>query len=129
MFDDVLSYFADFPQVEIRFYSYETTYDAGTGKLDEAYAFDYNQACWGFQRSAAQSFVRGREFDDVDMVFILDTLPPNSDIMYYDGLWYTVAYPDNIGFSGVYTIGAKRTDKPKLSDDEVLMLDNYEATL
>ena len=119
MFENILSEFTDFPQVEVSFYHETSTYDPNTGQMVTGYNLDYAKDVWGFQKSAMHGFMRDKFFDDVDLMLILDDLPPKEDLLYYDGQWYSIAFPDDIGFGeNVYTIGCKRVEKPNLLGDE-----------
>ena len=119
MFDNILSEFTDFPQVEVSFYHETSTYDPNTGQMVTGYSLNSTVNAWGFQKSATNSFVRDKIFDDVDISLVLESLPSKEDLMYLDGVWYSVNYPDNVGFSGsVYTIGCKRVDAPVILEDD-----------
>ncbi len=115
MFDDVLAYFDDFPQVTIEFYSESETYDPATGQTTVEWTSEGEVSAWGMQQSAVRSYINDRMFDDVDMIFIMEAsdAPDAGEYLKYDGNWYTVHYPDNVGFAdSVTTIGVKRVTAP-----------------
>jgi len=115
MFENFLDDFADFPTVSLMTYDRVSTFTQSTGKMVTSYELNETITAHGFQKAAIQSYVRDKIFDDVDMVFIMATLPSKDDLLVYDGIWYSIAYPDDIGFAtSVYLIGATRVEEPKL---------------
>jgi hypothetical protein len=114
---NLLSMFEDFPNVTINIYTYTETYDSDTGQITGSYTLDSVKDCFAFQRSAIQWYIRGKMFDDVDVVFIMDSPPAADNIICFDGLWYNVLHADNIAFTdSVYTVGAGRIEKPILAE-------------
>ena len=114
MFTDMLEYFSDFPTVTLRAYSGVTQLTSDARILTK-YDFTETLSAHGFQKSAVQSYIRDKVFDDVDMVMILSVLPDKEDLIQHNSIWYSVAYPDNVGFAdSVYIIGLKRVERPEL---------------
>jgi len=115
MFDNFLDGFADFPTITLTLYTQSSTFTQATGKLISRYELNTTKTAHGFQKAAIQSYIRDKVFDNVDMVFIMDTQPDKKTILMYNNIWYSVVFPDDIGFSSsVFLIGATRVEKPKL---------------
>ena len=116
MFDNFLDGFADFPTVSLSMYDQVSSFTQASGILVTKYEYSEAITAHGFQKSAVQSYLRDKIFDTVDMVFIMDSLLEKDDLILYDSIWYTIDYPDNVGFaSSVYVIGATRTERPDLA--------------
>ena len=116
MFSDMFDLFSDFATVDIRIYESIATFTASTGKLLTRYSFDEILTAHGYQKSQMQNYVRDKVFDDVEMIFVTDTLPAKDSYIYHNSIWYSIAYPDNAGYEGeIYIVGAKRIDKPALA--------------
>lgn len=116
IFSGINDLFSDFATVDLRIYESIETFTASTGKLISRFSYDETLTAHGYQKSQMQNYTRDKVFDDVDMIFITDSLPSKSSYIYHNSIWYSIAYPDNAGFeSEIYIIGATRVEKPPLA--------------
>jgi hypothetical protein len=114
IFSSMLTFFSDFPQISISIYDPLSQYTSDARILTK-YDFDEAVSVWGFQKSAMQAYVRDKIFDDVELVIISDSTLSKYSLIEYGGIWYSIANPDNVGFSdGVFLHGLKRVEKPAL---------------
>ena len=109
----MLECFSDFPRQTIEIFQHTTSYDPNTGVETEGYAIRESREVFIFQKSAVQDIFAESIVDQLSLVVITDEAIDNTDIIKYAGLWYSVAYPDDIlGLGEVTTIGLVKIKAP-----------------
>ncbi len=109
----MLECFNDFPRQTIEIFQHTTSYDPNTGVETEGYAIRESREVFIIQSSSAQQVFAQAIIDQLALVVITDEAIDNTDIIKYAGLWYSVAYPDDIlGMGEVTTIGLVKIKAP-----------------
>ena len=109
----MLECFSDWPRQTIEIFQHTTSYDPNTGVETEGYAIRESREVFIFQKSAVQSVFAESIVDQLSLIVITDEAIDNTDLIKYAGLWYSVAYPDDIlGMGEVTTIGLVKIKAP-----------------
>jgi hypothetical protein len=109
----MLECFSDFPRQTIEIFQHTTAYDPNTGVETEGYAIRESREVFIIQASSAQQVFAQAIIDQLALVVITDEAIDNTDLIKYAGLWYSVAYPDDIlGMGEVTTIGLVKIKAP-----------------
>ena len=109
----MLECFNDFPRQTIEIFQHTTSYDPNTGVETEGYAIRESREVFIFQKSAVQSVFAESIVDQLALIVVTDEAIDNTDLIKYAGLWYSVAYPDDIlGMGEVTTIGLVKIKAP-----------------
>ena len=109
----MLECFNDFPRQTIEIFQHTTSYDPNTGVEAEGYAIRESREVFIIQTSSAQQVFAQAIVDQLALVVITDEAIDNTDLIKYAGLWYSVAYPDDIlGMGEVTTIGLVKIKAP-----------------
>ena len=110
----MLECFNDWPRQTIEIFQHTTAYDPNTGVETEGYAIRESREVFIFQKSAVQNVFAESIVDQLALVVITDEAIDNTDLIKYAGLWYSVAYPDDIlGLGEVTTIGLVKIKAPE----------------
>ena len=124
----MLDYFKDshFPQQTIYTYSENATYSPTDGFLTTTFELSETLSVWIYQKSALQSILRDKIWDECDLIMVCETPPEKSDLVLYGTEWFKVIYPDDVLYAHlVFIVGLKKTEAPDSSsvvplDAEVL---------
>ena len=109
----MLECFNDFPRQTIEIFQHTATYDSNTGVETEGYAIRESREVFIFQKSAVQNVFAESIVDQLALIVVTDEAIDNTDLIKYAGLWYSVAYPDDIlGMGEVTTIGLVKIKAP-----------------
>ena len=109
----MLECFNDWPRQTIEIFQHTATYDQTTGVETEGYAIRESREVFIFQKSAVQSVFAESIVDQLALIVVTDEAIDNTDLIKYAGLWYSVAYPDDIlGMGEVTTIGLVKIKAP-----------------
>ena len=109
----MLECFNDFPRQTIEIFQHTTSYDPNTGVETEGYVIRESRGVFIIQASSAQQVFAQAIVDQLALVVITDEAIDNTDLIKYAGLWYSVAYPDDIlGMGEVTTIGLVKIKAP-----------------
>ena len=109
----MLECFSDWPRQTIEIFQHTATYDPNTGVEAEGYAIRESREVFIFQKSAVQNVFAESIVDQLALIVITDEAIDNTDLIKYAGLWYSVAYPDDIlGMGEVTTIGLVKIKAP-----------------
>ena len=109
----MLECFNDWPRQTIEVFQHTTSYDPNTGVETEGYAIRESREVFIIQASSAQQIFAQAIIDQLSLVVITDEAIDNTDLIKYAGLWYSVAYPDDIlGMGEVTTIGLVKIKAP-----------------
>ena len=109
----MLECFNDFPRQTIEIFQHTETYDPNTGVETEGYSLRESREVFIFQKSAVQNVFAESIVDQLALIVVTDEAIDNTDIIKYAGLWYSVAYPDDIlGMGEVTTIGLVKIKAP-----------------
>ena len=109
----MLECFNDWPRQTIEIFQHTATYDSNTGVETEGYAIREAREVFIFQKSAVQSVFAESIVDQLSLLVVTDEAIDNTDLIKYAGLWYSVAYPDDIlGMGEVTTIGLVKIKAP-----------------
>ena len=109
----MLECFNDFPRQTIEIFQHTATYDPNTGVETERYAIRESREVFIFQKSAVQNVFAESIVDQLALIVVTDEAIDNTDLIKYAGLWYSVAYPDDIlGMGEVTTIGLVKIKAP-----------------
>lgn len=109
----MLECFSDWPRQTIEIFQHTTSYDPNTGVEAEGYAIRESREVFIFQKSAVQSVFAESIVDQLALIVVTDEAIDNTDLIKYAGLWYSVAYPDDIlGMGEVTTIGLVKIKAP-----------------
>lgn len=109
----MLECFNDFPRQTIEIFQHMATYDPNTGVETEGYSLRETREVFILQASSSQQVFAQAIIDQLSLVVITDEAIDNTDIIKYAGLWYSVAYPDDIlGLGEVTTIGLVKIKAP-----------------
>ena len=109
----MLECFNDFPRQTIEIFQHTTSYDPNTGVETEGYAIRESREVFIFQKSAVQNVFAESIVDQLALIVVTDEAIDNTDLIKYAGIWYSVAYPDDIlGMGEVTTIGLVKIKAP-----------------
>ena len=109
----MLECFSDWPRQTIEIFQHTTTYDPNTGVETEGYSLRETREVFILQASSSQQVFAQAIIDQLSLVVITDEAIDNTDLIKYAGLWYSVAYPDDIlGMGEVTTIGLVKIKAP-----------------
>ena len=109
----MLECFSDWPRQTIEIFQHTATYDPNTGVEMEGYAIRESREVFIFQKSAVQNVFAESIVDQLALIVVTDEAIDNTDLIKYAGLWYSVAYPDDIlGMGEVTTIGLVKIKAP-----------------
>ena len=109
----MLECFNDFPRQTIEIFQHTATYDPNTGVETEGYSLRETREVFILQASSSQQVFAQAIIDQLSLVVITDEAIDNTDLIKYAGLWYSVAYPDDIlGMGEVTTIGLVKIKAP-----------------
>lgn len=109
----MLECFSDWPRQTIEIFQHTATYDPNTGVETEGYAIRESREVFILQASSSQQVFAQAIIDQLSLVVITDEAIDNTDLIKYAGLWYSVAYPDDIlGMGEVTTIGLVKIKAP-----------------
>ena len=109
----MLECFNDFPRQTIEIFQHTTSYDPNTGVETEGYAIRESREVFIFQKSAVQNVFAESIVDQLALIVVTDEAIDNTDLIKHAGLWYSVAYPDDIlGMGEVTTIGLVKIKAP-----------------
>ena len=109
----MLECFSDWPRQTIEIFQHTASYDPNTGVETECYAIRESREVFIFQKSAVQNVFAESIVDQLALIVITDEAIDNTDLIKYAGLWYSVAYPDDIlGMGEVTTIGLVKIKAP-----------------
>ena len=109
----MLECFNDFPRQTIEIFQHTATYDPNTGVETEGYSLRETREVFILQASSSQQVFAQAIIDQLSLVVITDEAVDNTDLIKYAGLWYSVAYPDDIlGMGEVTTIGLVKIKAP-----------------
>jgi hypothetical protein len=109
----MLECFNDWPRQTIEIFQHTTAYDPNTGVETEGYAIRESREVFIFQKSAVQNVFAESIVDQLALIVVTDEAIDNTDLIKYAGLWYSVAYPDDIlGMGEVTTIGLVKIKAP-----------------
>lgn len=120
----MLECFNDFPRQTIEIFQHTTTYDPNTGVETEGYSLRETREVFILQASSSQQVFAQAIIDQLSLVVITDEAIDNTDLIKYAGLWYSVAYPDDIlGMGEVTTIGLVKIKAPNSVTGEAPTVD------
>lgn len=109
----MLECFSDWPRQTIEIFQHTSTYDQNTGVETEGYAIRESREVFIFQKSAVQNVFAESIVDQLALIVVTDEAIDNTDLIKYAGIWYSVAYPDDIlGMGEVTTIGLVKIKAP-----------------
>ncbi|NBK25976.1 MAG: hypothetical protein EOM68_28665 [Spirochaetia bacterium] len=109
----MLECFNDWPRQTIEIFQHTTSYDPNTGVETEGHAIRESREVFIFQKSAIQTVFAESIVDQLALIVVTDEAIDNTDLIKYAGLWYSVAYPDDIlGLGEVTTIGLVKIKAP-----------------
>ena len=109
----MLECFNDWPRQTIEIFQHTASYDPTTGVETEGYAIRESREVFIFQKSAVQNVFAESIVDQLALIVITDEAIDNTDLIKHAGLWYSVAYPDDIlGMGEVTTIGLVKIKAP-----------------
>ena len=109
----MLECFNDGPRQTIEIFQHTATYDPNTGVETECYAIRESREVFIFQKSAVQNVFAESIVDQLALIVVTDEAIDNTDLIKHAGLWYSVAYPDDIlGMGEVTTIGLVKIKAP-----------------
>jgi len=109
----MLECFSDWPRQTIEIFQHTTSYDPNTGVETERYAIRESREVFIFQKSAVQNVFAESIVDQLALIVVTDEAIDNTDLIKYAGIWYSVAYPDDIlGMGEVTTIGLVKIKAP-----------------
>ena len=109
----MLECFSDWPRQTIEIFQHTATYDPNTGVETEGYSLRETREVFILQASSSQQVFAQAIIDQLSLVVITDEAIDNTDLIKYAGLWYSVAYPDDIlGMGEVTTIGLVKIKAP-----------------
>ena len=109
----MLKCFNDWPRQTIEIFQHTTSYDPNTVVETEGYAIRESREVFIFQKSAVQNVFAESIVDQLALIVVTDEAIDNTDLIKYAGLWYSVAYPDDIlGMGEVTTIGLVKIKAP-----------------
>ena len=109
----MLECFSDWPRQTIEIFQHATSYDPNTGVETEGYSLRETREVFILQASSSQQVFAQAIIDQLALVVITDEAIDNTDLIKYAGLWYSVAYPDDIlGMGEVTTIGLVKIKAP-----------------
>jgi hypothetical protein len=109
----MLECFSDFPRQTIEIFQHTSTYDPNTRVETEGYSLRETREVFILQASSSQQVFAQAIIDQLSLVVITDEAIDNTDLIKYAGLWYSVAYPDDIlGMGEVTTIGLVKIKAP-----------------
>ena len=109
----MLECFSDWPRQTIEIFQHTAAYDPNTGVETEGYAIRESREVFIFQKSAVQNVFADSIVDQLALIVVTDEAIDNTDLIKYAGLWYSVAYPDDIlGMGEVTTIGLVKIKAP-----------------
>ena len=109
----MLECFSDWPRQTIEIFQHTATYDPNTGVETEGYAIRESREVFIFQKSAVQNVFAESIVDQLALIVVTDEAIDNTDLIKHAGLWYSVAYPDDIlGMGEVTTIGLVKIKAP-----------------
>ncbi|MCK9288456.1 MAG: hypothetical protein M0P29_12930 [Sphaerochaetaceae bacterium] len=109
----MLECFNDWPRQTIEIFQHTTSYDPNTGVETEGYAIRESREVFIFQKSAVQNVFAESIVDQLALIVVTDEAIDNTDLIKYAGIWYSVAYPDDIlGLGEVTTIGLVKIKAP-----------------
>jgi len=109
----MLECFNDFPRQTIEIFQHTASYDPNTGVETEGYSLRETREVFILQASSSQQVFAQAIIDQLSLVVITDEAIDNTDLIKYAGLWYSVAYPDDIlGMGEVTTIGLVKIKAP-----------------
>ena len=109
----MLECFNDWPRQTIEIFQHTTAYDPNTGVETEGYAIRESREVFIFQKSAVQNVFAESIVDQLALIVVTDEAIDNTDLIKYAGIWYSVAYPDDIlGMGEVTTIGLVKIKAP-----------------
>ena len=109
----MLECFSDWPRQTIEIFQHTASYYPNTGVETEGYAIRESREVFIFQKSAVQNVFAESIVDQLALIVITDEAIDNTDLIKYAGLWYSVAYPDDIlGMGEVTTIGLVKIKAP-----------------
>jgi hypothetical protein len=109
----MLECFSDFPRQTIEIFQHTSTYDPNTWVETEGYSLRETREVFILQASSSQQVFAQAIIDQLSLVVITDEAIDNTDLIKYAGLWYSVAYPDDIlGMGEVTTIGLVKIKAP-----------------
>ena len=120
----MLECFNDWPRQTIEIFQHTATYDHNTGVETEGYAIRESREVFIFQKSAVQNVFAESIVDQLALIVVTDEAIDNTDLIKYAGLWYSVAYPDDIlGMGEVTTIGLVKIKAPASVTGEAPTID------
>ena len=120
----MLECFSDWPRQTIEIFQHTTAYDPNTGVETEGYAIRESREVFIFQKSAVQNVFAESIVDQLALIVVTDEAIDNTDLIKYAGLWYSVAYPDDIlGMGEVTTIGLVKIKAPASVTGEAPTID------
>jgi hypothetical protein len=120
----MLECFSDFPRQTIEIFQHTTAYNPNTGVETEGYAIRESREVFIIQASSAQQVFAQAIIDQLALVVITDEAIDNTDLIKYAGLWYSVAYPDDIlGLGEVTIIGLVKIKAPNSVSGESVGVD------
>lgn len=109
----MLECFNDWPRQTIEIFQHTASYDQNTGVETEGYAIRESREVFIFQKSAVQSVFAESIVDQLALIVVTDEAIDNTDLIKHAGLWYSVAYPDDVlGLGEVTTIGLVKIKAP-----------------
>ncbi len=114
----LLDYFktGEFPQQTIYVLKEQNSYNPVTGEMTTTWALDDSFECWVWQKSALQKYFSEKIIDELDLTVVSEVSVSKESIVFFDGEYYEVIYPDNILYANeLFVIGLKRTEKPVTS--------------
>ena len=120
----MLECFSDWPRQTIEIFQHTATYNQNTGVETEGYAIRESREVFIFQKSAVQNVFAESIVDQLALIVVTDEAIDNTDLIKYAGLWYSVAYPDDIlGMGEVTTIGLVKIKAPNSVTGEAPTVD------
>jgi len=109
----MLECFSDWPRQTIEIFQHTATYDPNTGVETEGYSLRETREVFILQASTSQQVFAQAIIDQLSLVVITDEAIDNTDLIKHAGIWYSVAYPDDIlGMGEVTTIGLVKIKAP-----------------
>ena len=109
----MLECFSDWPRQTIEIFQHTATYDPNTGVETEGYSLRETREVFILQASTSQQVFAQAIIDQLSLVVITDEAIDNTDLIKQAGIWYSVAYPDDIlGMGEVTTIGLVKIKAP-----------------
>ena len=109
----MLECFNDWPRQTIEIFQHTATYDPNTGVETEGYSLRETREVFILQASTSQQVFAQAIIDQLSLVVITDEAIDNTDLIKHAGIWYSVAYPDDIlGMGEVTTIGLVKIKAP-----------------